>query len=160
MHVAIEQGHYEVVVVLVQAGANVNKEFNGMSPLYRAAELGHPEIVELLVQAGADRALSYQNLTPLLVAVQKGHMHVVQLLMSNSSQNMSLGASSRPAAGMVQTGVQENALEHSQIFGRRESSAVSSSVVIDRLSFISVSLQVTEGAQVASSTAAAAAAFW
>ena len=35
LHVAVEQGHYEVVAVLVQAGADVNKEFNGMSPLSR-----------------------------------------------------------------------------------------------------------------------------
>ena len=120
LHVAVEHGHHEVVKVLVQAGADVNKEFNGMSPLYRASELGHPEIVELLVQAGADRALSYQNLTPLLVAVQKGHMHIVQLLMSNSSQNISRDAS-KSAAGMVQTGVQENALEMQSDFWSKRS---------------------------------------
>ena len=71
LHVAVEHGHHEVVAVLVQAGADVNKEFNGMSPLYRASERGHYEIVELLLQAGADRALPYQNLTPLLVRFRK-----------------------------------------------------------------------------------------
>ena len=70
--------------VLVQAGADVNRAFNGMSPLYRASEQGQYEIVELLIQAGADRALSYQNLTPLLTATQKGHIRIVQLLMNSS----------------------------------------------------------------------------
>ena len=130
MHVAIEQGHHEVVAVLVQAGADVNREFNGMSPLYKASERGHYEIVELLLQAGADRAMPYQNLTPLLTATQKGHIRIVQLLMSNS---LSLTVPSH-----------EFVDKRDQVAGRKEVSAASSSMARSPRS--SVSSQVYEEA--------------
>ena len=140
MHVAIEQGHHEVVAVLVQAGADINREFNGMSPLYRASERGQYEIVELLIMGGADKAQSYQNLTPLLTATQKGHLRVVQLLMSNASQNLSLGTPARFASHITP----EHALARVQVEGRKEVFAVSA-VTNHRAVATSSSMLVSEG---------------
>jgi len=51
---ASENGHMEVVKVLLAAGADVNvKSRTGNTALSQATEQGHSEIIELLKKAGA-----------------------------------------------------------------------------------------------------------
>ena len=55
MHLATDEGHKEVVELLITAGADVNaKEKYEKTPLHHASKAGYYEIVELLIAAGAD----------------------------------------------------------------------------------------------------------
>jgi cytohesin len=55
LHYAADEGHTEVVELLIANGADVNaKNENGWTPLHLAAYWGGKEIVELLIAAGAD----------------------------------------------------------------------------------------------------------
>jgi len=85
-HFASENGHEDVVKLLIEKGAKVNKESVrfGKTPLHLAAERGHLEIVERLLAAGAD--VDYQKYkTPLQVAAEKGQLEVVQLLLEKGA---------------------------------------------------------------------------
>ena len=55
LHNACSYGHYEVVVLLVQAGANVNAaDLWRFTPLHEAASKGKYDICRILIQNGAD----------------------------------------------------------------------------------------------------------
>lgn len=55
LHLAARQGNFEIVEILIQAGANPNITDNeGWTPLMRAALAGNPQIVKLLISNGAD----------------------------------------------------------------------------------------------------------
>src|SRR5210317_757594 len=52
---ASEEGNLEVVRLLVEGGADLDKaDYDGRTPLYVACEKGHLEVVQLLLDAGAD----------------------------------------------------------------------------------------------------------
>ncbi|XP_063615717.1 26S proteasome non-ATPase regulatory subunit 10-like [Penaeus indicus] len=54
LHVAAEEGHDEVVKMLISAGVDVNgKNDKGWTPLHRAAYSGHSSVVTVLVTRGA-----------------------------------------------------------------------------------------------------------
>ena len=54
MHWAAENGHKEIVELLIRAGADKDlQDKDGSTPLHRAARTGHKEIVELLMRTGA-----------------------------------------------------------------------------------------------------------
>ena len=53
--VACQNGHLDIVRLLVELGAGVNyANRNGYTPCYIACENGHLEIIQLLVELGAD----------------------------------------------------------------------------------------------------------
>ena len=55
LHNACSYGHYEVVVLLVHAGANVNSaDLWKFTPLHEAASKGKYDICRILLQHGAD----------------------------------------------------------------------------------------------------------
>ena len=55
MHNAAQEGHVEIVKILLERGANPNAEDDaGRTPLHDAAFKGHVEIVKLLLERGAD----------------------------------------------------------------------------------------------------------
>ncbi len=72
--IAAENGHCEIVELLLQKGAEVNhQDRNGYSALMFAAFLGHEKMVEVLLNAGAQvNDKNNRNLTPLLLAME-GH---------------------------------------------------------------------------------------
>jgi ankyrin repeat protein len=87
---AVEGGHYLVVRLLIERGADVNKSGPlGDMPLCTAALWGHHLVVRLLIEKGADVNMSCRGLngrpaggdTPLNYAVLKGHTHVVKELL-------------------------------------------------------------------------------
>ena len=52
---AVEQGHKEMVELLISNGAKLETEnFSGRTPLMLAIKGGHKEIVELLISKGVD----------------------------------------------------------------------------------------------------------
>ena len=55
MYIAAQEGHVEVVRLLLEAGADCNKARTdtGATPLQVAVEKGHVNVVRLLKEAGA-----------------------------------------------------------------------------------------------------------
>ena len=83
LHLAAENGHYNVVKLLLEAGANKNAAVRGGSTaLHLAALMGHPEVVELLLEAGAHKdAADGGGRTALHDAAENGRLEVVKLLL-------------------------------------------------------------------------------
>ena len=75
--VAAENGHLEIVRLLLESGANVNSR----CPLSRAARCGDIEIVEELLKAGANVNDEYYIMSPLGSAASYGHLEIMKLLL-------------------------------------------------------------------------------
>lgn len=84
LHVAVLNGHLEIVKLLIADGANVNAKYNdnivpcmfcrGGTPLHVAAFYGRKDIAELLIASGADvNAKNYNGMTPLHAAADNGY---------------------------------------------------------------------------------------
>ena len=84
LYMASENGHSEVVKLLLAAGADVNIAENifGTTPLIAAVTDGHAEIVKLLIAANADVNIATKTvgLTSLIIATQEGHADIVKQL--------------------------------------------------------------------------------
>ena len=73
---AAKRGHKEVVLLLLNKGANPNTPANGYTPLGIATIWGYTEVVQLLLNRGAEpnRASNFGE-TPLLSAMKNYHRH-------------------------------------------------------------------------------------
>jgi len=87
LHVALEEGHEEMVRFLVARGANVNARTagkwnrTGVTPLHLAAGRGDRGLVEFLIGRGADiNACNREGDPPLLFAAMTGRGDAVQVL--------------------------------------------------------------------------------
>ena len=87
LHLAAQEGHLEVVRVLVGhcgGGANleVMEEHRGRTPLHMAAERGHVQVVRFLACKAGAKVDAHDNdeLTPLARAAIEGHLEVVRVL--------------------------------------------------------------------------------
>ena len=55
LHIAVRQGHDELVTLLLKSGASVNAlSQRGLTPLHHAVRCGQQEIAAILLQGGAD----------------------------------------------------------------------------------------------------------
>lgn len=88
LNLAADGGHFEIVVFLVEHGANLEtKNDRGFSPLNSAAIRGHSDVVQFLLESGADTdSKNKQQNTPLLHASLPGHRDVVELLLEHGAQ--------------------------------------------------------------------------
>jgi ankyrin repeat protein len=82
LHFACQNGHEEIVKILIDKGADVNQATEkGFTPFYIACQNGHEEIVKLLIDMGADVSQTTKDgCTPLYMACQNGHEEIVKLL--------------------------------------------------------------------------------
>jgi|GEM_PF-231699 len=85
LHVASAMGNIEIMKFLMQAGASIEQETHGHTPLGLAITEGRLFAVKLLHEAGADlnheNVVSEEKMTPLCMAVlKKGNLPIVQYL--------------------------------------------------------------------------------
>jgi len=92
LHMASRYGHYEIVKLLLAAGADVNKKnptFSGWlksTSLFKPLKKGDAEIVRLLIDAGADVNQDGPNgYTYLMAASYFGHAEIVHLLLDKGA---------------------------------------------------------------------------
>ena len=86
IHYAAGEGNIEAVKQHLAAGADVNANDTGLTPLHYAAGEGHKELVELLIVKGADvSAKNKFGETPLHWAAGEGHKELVELLIANGA---------------------------------------------------------------------------
>ncbi|CAF0726075.1 unnamed protein product [Brachionus calyciflorus] len=102
---AAQEGHLELVQLLIKAGANVNKFYTALitngqnsnqnitsceSALSLACENGHTDVVAALIKAGAesDRPDPDKGYTPLMKAARSGQLCTVQYLVNNCSVDL------------------------------------------------------------------------
>lgn len=82
------KGHIDMITILLDAGANINKKtIYGSSPLCLACFNGHLAITRELVRRGAD--IHYQDTagyTPLHYAVTNGNLSIVNLLLEKGAR--------------------------------------------------------------------------
>ena len=79
--VAAQLGHFEIVKMLIEAGANINKlSVDGDGPLYKAIEQGHTEIAHYLVENKAKMVLSakYRDKSPLFLVIKTQNVEMLQ----------------------------------------------------------------------------------
>ncbi|MBM3812107.1 MAG: ankyrin repeat domain-containing protein [Acidimicrobiia bacterium] len=84
VHAAAAGGHFRILELLVQNGADVNQpQQQGWRPLHAAAQNGDEPAVRLLLSAGANRQTRADNgQTPLDLAMTRGHAVIASLLES------------------------------------------------------------------------------
>jgi hypothetical protein len=82
LYIAAQNGHLEVVKLLLEAGATVDAELNtdGATALYIASLNGHTEIVEILINFGANVNVDVKQYTPLYVTVYNRNLPISSLL--------------------------------------------------------------------------------
>ena len=84
---AAEAGDLARVCVLVEQGADKNKEYNLGTPLHIASARGHLTVVQYLVELGADmEKVRLYDWTPLLDASAMGHLEVVRYLIEQGAK--------------------------------------------------------------------------
>lgn len=85
LHLAANQGHYDMVEMLIAHGINLAAvDCGGFNALHVAAELGHDKIMARLLEANSDLANkpTYGGLTCLHLAVIRGHGAIVKQLLA------------------------------------------------------------------------------
>ncbi|XP_060043640.1 ankyrin repeat and SOCS box protein 3 isoform X2 [Erinaceus europaeus] len=138
LHLAASQGHWKIVQILLEAGAdpnittseettplflgaNVNcQALDKATPLFIAAQEGHTACVELLLSNGADPNLycSEDNWQlPIHAAAQMGHTKILDLLLPLTDQACDTGTDKVSPVYSAVFGGQEDCLERLLQYG-------------------------------------------
>jgi len=91
LHAACRGGHWEIVKVLLDAGANIDPlDANGDTPLILASLRGHVKVVQVLAEAGAnlDAVSIRSGYTAVHAAACYGHVPVVQELCDRGAPSL------------------------------------------------------------------------
>jgi TonB family protein len=83
---AVEGGHDDIVELLLEAGASVDRQDeSGETALHLAARHGRTAAARLLLQAGADFGLrDAEERTPLYRAIERHHADVIEMLQATA----------------------------------------------------------------------------
>ncbi|CAE7533520.1 ANKRD27 [Symbiodinium sp. CCMP2592] len=76
LHAACRSGQRDVATLLLDLGADVNRDLAGSTPLCAACEGNHEDIVEMLGFRGADPNLG----SPLVIAQENGNDDIMEML--------------------------------------------------------------------------------
>ena len=78
----IQMGNYDAVKSLIEAGENVNKKSNGLTPLMFAARHNKAKIVKLLIESGAKLKTKSDrgNMTALAIAKRSKAVDAVKVI--------------------------------------------------------------------------------
>ena len=83
---AAQKGHVEVVKMLLDAGAEIEKTTSGITPLCWAADSGKTDVVKLLLERGANvNAIGKKNAPALYHAADIGYKDLVKVLLENGA---------------------------------------------------------------------------
>ena len=85
LYFAINTEHAEAATLLIERGADVNKQSTWGAPLHAASARGMIDVVALLLDRGADPNVRWQELTPLHIAARNGRLEVVRLLLDRGA---------------------------------------------------------------------------
>lgn len=87
LEMACQEGHLEVVQILLENGASINERgYLGFTPIRVAARNGHLEVVKHLAEKGANiDEQANDKATPLEHAAAKGHYEIVEFLLSKGA---------------------------------------------------------------------------
>jgi len=86
LHAAIAGNHIHIVRLLLNAGADIDAQCEGVrrrgfTPLHAAAYFNRLEIAKLLIERGADpRIANGESLTPYEYAARRGHAEIAELI--------------------------------------------------------------------------------
>jgi len=104
---AADNGHLNVVKLLIEKGADVNLKGEAWyGPLHAAAAKGHIEVVKILLENGADVNIFHQN-KPLHYAAMNGHIEVARILLAHGAD---INAKGTDEAAPLHTAVSNNRL--------------------------------------------------
>ncbi len=116
LSLAASKGHEEIVILLLEGGADVNMTNSnsyGTAPLIEAAGAGHLEILSLLLDAGADVNQQDRYGDPALNwATYYGHTEIVRLLLEQGADITVVGSGGGTA---LQTAIKQNHPEIEQL---------------------------------------------
>jgi len=106
LQLAVAQGKEETVVLLLEAGVDVDAACDGLTPLQLAADWGHADVVAHLIASGADvNATGSLGVTPLMYAADAGSADAVDLLLAAGAdvdaRDERKGTALRVAAGSL-----------------------------------------------------------
>ncbi|KAF3393739.1 putative ankyrin repeat protein [Penicillium rolfsii] len=98
LHYAAENGHQDVVKLLLDKGAdsNIKDNYRSLTPLHYAVENGNWEVLKLLLEYGANPNIEgngFYNQTPLYDAVEKDNQEMVKLLLDKGADPNIMGKS-------------------------------------------------------------------
>ena len=98
MYTATEEGHFEVVMLLMRHGADINRAPEGeiahelriehQTPLLVACMRNHEAIIQNLIEAGANvNVKSEQGLSPFLAICQHNNVELARLLIKHGAKH-------------------------------------------------------------------------
>ena len=99
LHFAAENGHVDVVIVLLDNGADVNiVDAYNATALHYTAENGHVDVAKTLIQNGADvNAADFEKLTALHHTAEYAHIDVAKVLIQNGAELNAVNGNKRTA---------------------------------------------------------------
>lgn len=88
LHIAVKLGFYQMSNMIIDIGANIEKENNdGRTPLHMAIFYNRPTLVDLLISAGANlNAQDKEKNTPLMLATKRGFTNLVEMLLLSNAE--------------------------------------------------------------------------
>lgn len=93
IQVAAENNHFDIIEILLKAGADINSDAGGSTALHRAARLGNVGMIDFLVERGANiNSLDSEGETPLIVAAYHDLDSVIRLIELGADLNVVSGA--------------------------------------------------------------------